>query len=226
VQVEVEKIQEDLELERKSKLNLQKNSTLLEDEILKEKSTRSNLEKEFVDIRTRFEKLYQSKNNLENLHQQKVEEFRTKFKIVEGLADNQTDLGMQLKITQLDLFSTGCKLMKKEQEYQELQTLLENEKAALRLMISKYELDLQSKQNELTFAKDNINEHLLRITHLNNEIQRLNNDKNEMFDEYDRLKNEAEKELQKLRSKCESLKREKNLLIRGQKIGLISKGIK
>jgi DNA repair exonuclease SbcCD ATPase subunit len=229
----IEKIDEELEAEKKEKRNFQEKSNRLRSEVDKEKCERNNLEREFADIKIRLEKTLKHKNNVENLYQQKSNEFKVKFDIIDGLAGNQTDLGMRLKMTELDLFKTACKLLKTEQELQEINILLDTERSSLRLLMGKYEADLNSKNNEITFITNDGNVHLNRIEILKKDIQRLNASKNEMFEEYDRLKATKDTEINLLKENITSLNKDLEIfnknnqrLARNQKIGLIAKGIK
>ena len=96
----------------------------------------------------------------------------------------------------------------------------------LALLIEKYEDDVNSSHNELKYQQNSLKITEQELIYAQEKIQRLNNDKNEMFAEYQRLQLDFENKVQELQTENLRIHNLNKTLVRHQKIGFLTKGLK
>jgi chromosome segregation ATPase len=219
VSIEVAELTNKLENTEKLSKEYKKENSTLSKNLEKQNSRINSLETQILTANNQVESLNNVNESITNAFNQKSNELTERINYINVNSDNQGSLIIRLQIAEHEAALAQMEIIALRQQLENTQIMYENSKANVKSFAEKYNLDTSILKGEIR--------HLKSLNEIKESELKGSNEKAEALEKQrQKLFTEAEKELQKLRTKIESLERENNLLARGQKIGLISKGIK
>jgi chromosome segregation ATPase len=219
VSIEVAELTNKLENTEKLSKEYKKENSTLSKNLEKQNSRINSLETQILTANNQVESLNNVNESITNAFNQKSNELTERINYINVNSDNQGSLIIRLQIAEHEAALAQMEIIALRQQLENTQIMYENSKANVKSFAEKYNLDTSTLKGEIR--------HLKSLNEIKESELKGSNEKAEALEKQrQKLFTEAEKELQKLRTKIESLERENNLLARGQKIGLISKGIK